>query len=120
MLFHLKCKIPLALFFPNPEQGASSGSSTGIAQRARHPDELKRDDGTWMIDIDYYLSQQIHPVVSRLCASIQGTSPERLADCLGLDSSKVNVLLLARLEWLWYFPFLRIIYTTIDGFSVPN
>lgn len=27
-------------------------------------------------------------MVSRLCASIQGTSPERLADCLGLDSSK--------------------------------
>jgi DNA polymerase alpha subunit A len=41
-----------------------------------------------MIDIDYYLSQQIHPVVSRLCASIQGTSPARLAECLGLDSSK--------------------------------
>ena len=34
-------------------------------------------------------SMQIHPVVSRLCASIQGTSPARLADCLGLDSSKV-------------------------------
>ncbi|KAF5736157.1 putative DNA polymerase alpha catalytic subunit [Tripterygium wilfordii] len=70
------------------EQESGSGGSTGIAQRARHPDELKRDDGKWIIDIDYYLSQQIHPVVSRLCASIQGTSPERLADCLGLDSSK--------------------------------
>ncbi|TXG59415.1 hypothetical protein EZV62_013988 [Acer yangbiense] len=70
------------------EQGTSSGSSTGIAQRARHPEELKRNEGKWMIDIDYYLSQQIHPVVSRLCASIEGTSPERLADCLGLDSSK--------------------------------
>ncbi|GMN30176.1 hypothetical protein TIFTF001_002720 [Ficus carica] len=70
------------------EQGTSSIGSTGIAQRARHPDELKKEDGKWMIDIDYYLSQQIHPVVSRLCASIQGTSPERLADCLGLDSSK--------------------------------
>ncbi|RDY09686.1 DNA polymerase alpha catalytic subunit, partial [Mucuna pruriens] len=70
------------------EQGGSSGSAAGIAQRARHPDELKQEQGTWLIDIDYYLSQQIHPVVSRLCASIQGTSPERLADCLGLDSSK--------------------------------
>ncbi|WCJ31178.1 DNA polymerase alpha catalytic subunit [Euphorbia peplus] len=70
------------------EQGGTSGSSTGVAQRARHPDELKKDDGKWMIDIDYYLAHQIHPVVSRLCASIQGTSPERLADCLGLDSSK--------------------------------
>ncbi|XAR73998.1 DNA-directed DNA polymerase [Bertholletia excelsa] len=70
------------------EQGSSSGVSVVIAQRARHPDELKRDNGKWMIDIDYYLSQQIHPVVSRLCAPIQGTSPARLADCLGLDSSK--------------------------------
>ncbi|KAG2375982.1 DNA polymerase alpha catalytic subunit [Vigna angularis] len=72
------------------EQGGSSGSAGGIAQRARHPEELKREQGTWLIDIDYYLSQQIHPVVSRLCASIQGTSPERLADCLGLDSSKFH------------------------------
>ncbi|WVZ14207.1 hypothetical protein V8G54_011773 [Vigna mungo] len=72
------------------EQGGSSGSAGGIAQRARHPEELKQEQGTWLIDIDYYLSQQIHPVVSRLCASIQGTSPERLADCLGLDSSKFH------------------------------
>ncbi|KAK9713540.1 hypothetical protein RND81_06G034100 [Saponaria officinalis] len=70
------------------EQEVGVGASTGIAQRARHPDELKRDNSTWMIDINYYLSQQIHPVVSRLCASIQGTDPARLADCLGLDSSK--------------------------------
>lgn len=76
------------MYFPG--QGTSSGSSVGIAHRARHPDELKRDDGKWMIDIDYYLSQQIHPVVSRLCSSIEGTNPERLADCLGLDSSKVK------------------------------
>ncbi|CAO2830910.1 unnamed protein product [Amaranthus hypochondriacus] len=70
------------------EQGTSLATSSGIAQRARHPDELKRDNSQWMIDIDYYLSQQIHPVVSRLCASIQGTDPARLGDCLGLDSSK--------------------------------
>ncbi|EOX91455.1 DNA polymerase alpha catalytic subunit isoform 1 [Theobroma cacao] len=70
------------------EQGTSLSNSAGIAHRARHPDELIKDEGKWMIDIDYYLSQQIHPVVSRLCASIQGTSPERLADCLGLDPSK--------------------------------
>lgn len=97
-------------------QNASSGPSTGIAQRARHRDELQGDEGNWLIDIDYYLSQQvntswnlrkfitlvaafylfiyicqIHPVVSRLCASIQGTSPARLAECLGLDSSKVQL-----------------------------
>uniref|UniRef100_A0A0E0JRI1 DNA polymerase n=1 Tax=Oryza punctata TaxID=4537 RepID=A0A0E0JRI1_ORYPU len=70
------------------QQDSESTHSGGIAQRARHPEELKRDPDKWMIDIDYYLSQQIHPVVSRLCASIQGTSPARLAECLGLDSSK--------------------------------
>ncbi|KAF9611731.1 hypothetical protein IFM89_034914 [Coptis chinensis] len=69
-------------------QGTSSGSSTGIAQRARHPDELEKERSNLMVDIEYYLSQEIHPVVSRLCASIEGTSPARLADCLRLDSSK--------------------------------
>ncbi|KAL9666660.1 hypothetical protein QQ045_000996 [Rhodiola kirilowii] len=72
------------------EQGTGTTGSSGMAQRARHPDDVKNSD---MIDIDYYLSQQIHPVVSRLCASIEGTSPERLADCLGLDSTKVTVFL---------------------------
>ncbi|NP_001346298.1 DNA polymerase alpha catalytic subunit [Zea mays] len=70
------------------QQDSDNAHSVGIAQRARHPEELKRDPDKWMIDIDYYLSQQIHPVVSRLCASIQGTSPARLAECLGLDSAK--------------------------------
>jgi len=31
---------------------------------------------------------QVHPVVSRLCAPIEGTDSARLADCLGLDPSK--------------------------------
>ncbi|KAI3521012.1 hypothetical protein L1887_10469 [Cichorium endivia] len=70
------------------EQGNGSSTSVGIAQRARHPDELTKDNENLMIDIDYYLAQQIHPVVSRLCASIEGTSPATLADCLGLDPSK--------------------------------
>ncbi|KAH7429421.1 hypothetical protein KP509_09G047200 [Ceratopteris richardii] len=65
-----------------------SNSNLGIADRARHPDELKQDPGNWMVDIDYYLSQQIHPVVSRLCAPIEGTDAKRLAECLGLNSSK--------------------------------
>ncbi|KAL6512953.1 hypothetical protein OROHE_019743 [Orobanche hederae] len=69
-------------------EGIDSGSSSGITQRAGHPDELTKGNVTWMIDIDYYLAQQIHPVVSLLCASIEGTSPARLADCLGLDSFK--------------------------------
>ncbi|XP_026390595.1 DNA polymerase alpha catalytic subunit-like [Papaver somniferum] len=49
---------------------------------------MKRSNRTWMIDIDYYLAQQIHPLVSRLCAPIQGTNPAHLVNCLGLDLSK--------------------------------
>eukprot|EP01018_Ginkgo_biloba_P019744 Gb_26053 [translate_table: standard] len=78
----------LACSFLCHPQGSGEGTTMGIAERARHPDELKRDSGNWMVDIDYYLSQQIHPVVSRLCAPIQGTSPGRLANCLGLESTK--------------------------------
>jgi hypothetical protein len=54
---HVSIIFPLFFFFYG--QGTSSGNSTGIAHRARHPDELKREDGKWMIDIDYYLSQQV-------------------------------------------------------------
>nr|BAA24573.1 DNA polymerase alpha catalytic subunit [Oryza sativa] len=37
----------------------------------------------------YYLQQRINPVVSRVCAAVsRGTEPARLAECLGLDSSK--------------------------------
>nr|VDD25910.1 unnamed protein product [Brassica oleracea] len=84
--FNAKDTVPYIICY---EQGnASSVSSAGIANRARHPDEVKSDESRLLVDIDYYLAQQIHPVVSRLCAEIQGTSPERLAECLGLDPSK--------------------------------
>ena len=33
---------------------------------------------------------QVHPVVSRLCAPIDGTDPARLAHCLGLDTSRFH------------------------------
>lgn len=38
-----------------------------------------------------FLILQIHPVVSRLCAPIEGTDSGHLADCLGLDANKVHV-----------------------------
>nr|GEY17078.1 DNA polymerase alpha catalytic subunit [Tanacetum cinerariifolium] len=34
------------------EQWKGSSTSAGIAQRARHPDELKKDNENLMIDID--------------------------------------------------------------------
>ena len=34
------------------------------------------------------LALQVFPVVSRLCAPIEGTDAGRLADCLGLDGAR--------------------------------
>lgn len=62
------------------------GSGKQATQRAYHVDELKNSD-TLKIDTQYYLSQQIHPVVSRICEPIEGTDAYQIAECLGLDTS---------------------------------
>ncbi|KAK2155699.1 hypothetical protein LSH36_233g04020 [Paralvinella palmiformis] len=60
------------------------GTNQPPSQRAYHPDEVnKRDD--LKIDTTYYLSQQVHPVVARLCDPIDGTDAAHIAECLGLD-----------------------------------
>ena len=60
------------------------GSNLSAVQRAYSPEELRTHDNL-KVDIMYYLSQQIHPVVSRLCEPIEGTDAARIAECLGLD-----------------------------------
>jgi DNA polymerase alpha subunit A len=49
---------------------SKSSSGGGIAERAHHPDEL-RSDPSLAIDAEYYLAQQVLPVVMRLCAPIE-------------------------------------------------
>ncbi|CAI5470634.1 unnamed protein product [Closterium sp. Yama58-4] len=73
---------------PGRSSSSSSSSAGGIAERARHVDELRSAESEWDVDREYYLAHQVHPVVARLCAPIEGTDAARLADCLGLDSSK--------------------------------
>lgn len=51
-------------------------------QRAYHVDELKTNSAL-VIDKNYYLAHQIHPVVSRLLDPIEGTDAARIAECLG-------------------------------------
>lgn len=41
------------------------------------------------------VSMQVHPVVSRLCAPIEGTDAAHLADCLGLDPAKFRQQVMA-------------------------
>eukprot|EP00884_Botryococcus_braunii_P011316 jgi/Botrbrau1/20185/Bobra.0173s0083.2 len=63
--------------------------SKGVAERAYHPDEVTASSNI-VPDLDYYLAQQVHPLVARLCGPIEGTDHARLADCLGLDSAKYH------------------------------
>ncbi|XP_018577548.1 DNA polymerase alpha catalytic subunit [Anoplophora glabripennis] len=60
------------------------GSGKPATQRAYHVDELKNSE-TLKIDVQYYLAQQIHPVVTRICEPIEGTDLFHIAECLGLD-----------------------------------
>ena len=48
------------------------GSTLAATQRAYHVIEVS-ENATLKVDINYYLAQQLHPVVSRLCDPIDGT-----------------------------------------------
>ncbi|PWY98143.1 hypothetical protein BCV70DRAFT_202315 [Testicularia cyperi] len=66
----------------------SSSSKSAQADRAHHPDELRRKDSELRVDYEHYLALQILPPVERLCESIEGTDRSRLAECLGLDPTR--------------------------------
>lgn len=74
------------------EEGAGEAAPVqkSLAERAYHPEELRSSDSL-VVDAEYYLGQQVHPVVSRLCSPIEGTNPGHLAECLGLDSSRCGL-----------------------------
>lgn len=63
-----------------------SGTHSGDSDQTSRV-EQKGQEERLTIDVHYYLASQIHPVVSRLVAPIEGTSPAHIADCLGLDSA---------------------------------
>lgn len=70
--------------------GESSGSAESAAKNALTLEEIRADPNI-KPDIDYYLHKQILPPVERLCGPIAGTNITRLAECLGLDTSKYRV-----------------------------
>jgi len=61
------------------------GSS--FAERARHPQEFEIDP-TLRVDVAWYKSQQVHPLITRLLGPIDGTDPARQAECLGMDGTR--------------------------------
>jgi DNA polymerase alpha subunit A len=64
--------------------------AASVTERARHPDDMARSNGSLKPDIEWYLTQQILPPISRLCEPIDGTSQQILAEKLGLDSKRYN------------------------------
>lgn len=70
-----------------PTSGAEGGSKAPLAERVRHPHELQLDPSL-RIDVEWYKRQQVHPLVSRLLAPVEGTDAARVAECLGLDGTR--------------------------------
>ncbi|MEQ2185686.1 hypothetical protein GOODEAATRI_020845 [Goodea atripinnis] len=53
------------------ECGKYDGSTLAASQRAYALEQLQKQEGL-SVDTQYYLAQQIHPVVSRICDPIEG------------------------------------------------
>ncbi|XP_061211120.1 DNA polymerase alpha catalytic subunit isoform X4 [Neopsephotus bourkii] len=66
------------------------GSDLSANQRAYAPEQLQKQDNL-SVDTQYYLSQQIHPVVVRICEPIDGIDSVLIAAWLGLDPSQFRV-----------------------------
>ena len=62
------------------------GESKYYAQRAYSPDEVLNQK--LKVDIDWYLSQQIYPPISRLIEHIDGVDGKFICECFGLDAKK--------------------------------
>ncbi|KZS08622.1 DNA polymerase [Daphnia magna] len=64
------------------------GSNMVATQRAYSMEEMKMPANAHLKpDIQYYLAQQVHPVVARLCDLLEGIDAVRIAEFLGIDPS---------------------------------
>jgi DNA polymerase alpha subunit A len=64
-------------------QGDGDGNNLSAIQRAFHPSEVVQQ--SLQVDVTYYLQNQLHPVISRLCEPIDGLDSAHLAQWVGLD-----------------------------------
>uniref|UniRef100_A0A671T540 DNA polymerase n=1 Tax=Sinocyclocheilus anshuiensis TaxID=1608454 RepID=A0A671T540_9TELE len=62
------------------------GSNLAASQRAYALEQLQKQP-VLSLDTQYYLSQQVHPVVGRICEPIEGIDAVLIATWLGLDPS---------------------------------
>jgi len=64
------------------------GAEQSYADRAYPPEAVKSGAGVLRIDVPWYLSQQLHPPITRICELIEGMDAARIAEALGLDPAK--------------------------------
>ncbi|KAJ3337924.1 DNA-directed DNA polymerase alpha catalytic subunit pol1 [Gonapodya sp. JEL0774] len=86
--------IPYVVCARKEANGEAYGSKKddSFAARAYHPDDLRKDSTDLSVDVEWYLSNQVHPPIARLIAPIEGTDTGRIADCLGLDPTKFRAV----------------------------
>ncbi|VEN38662.1 unnamed protein product [Callosobruchus maculatus] len=66
------------------------GTSNPPTQRTYHIEELKKRPDELKIDPQYYLAQQVHPVVSRICEPVEGVDAYLIAECLGVEAPRAR------------------------------
>lgn len=59
---------------------------------AFHPVEVDKKENGIAIDVDWYLKNQLHPPLMRLLAPIQDTDSTKIAEALGMDTSRFQVM----------------------------
>lgn len=62
------------------------------AERAYTLQDVQKPDSGLKPDAEWYLIKQIFPPIERLCGPIEGTDSMRLAECLGLDTRKYQIV----------------------------
>jgi len=67
-------------------QNGDQDKSDSLANRAFHPDEVIASHGELMVDVEWYLTNQVLPPVDRLCDPIEGVHAVHLAEALKLDT----------------------------------
>lgn len=72
--------------------GDGQGSEQTAAERAYTLQDVQKVDSGLRPDPEWYLIKQIFPPIERLCGPIDGTDAMRLAECLGLDTRKYQIV----------------------------
>lgn len=71
-----------------PAESKTSSSSGNVSARSYHPEEVVASKGKLVIDVKYYLENQVLPPIMRLCEPIESIEASRVAVSLGLDGRR--------------------------------